>query len=144
MSAMYASRSILSIFQGVTLCAAMVLLLSACAGSGGQSLTLDTSNVPAVQYLPGEVTSLLDDLGYEVLAGTDAERLARSYDDDKMRFMARDDANIRVEIDFMLNKKLTLIHLYNISEKTPSDTTVQRYNALKLRVQQEFGVDSVD
>jgi hypothetical protein len=144
LSAMHASRSIGSAFQGITLYAAMILLLSACAGSGGLNLTLDTRHVPAVQYLPDEVISLLDDLGYEVLAGTDAERLVRSYDDDKMRFMARDDANIRVEIDFMLNKKLTLIHLYNISEKTPSDTTVQRYNALKLRVQQEFGVDSVE
>jgi len=141
---MHGIRSIGSVFQGVTLYAAMVLLLSACAGSGGQSLTLDTRHVPAVQYLPDEVTALLDDLGYEVLADTDTERPSQSFDDDKMQFKARDDTNIRVEVHFRLNKKLTRMHLYNITEKTPSVATVQRYNALKQRVQQEFGVDSVE
>lgn len=149
-------RSIESVFQCVMLYTVIVLLLSACVGSGGKNLTLDTRHVPAVQYLPGEVTSLLDDLGYEVVAETDAkspalsfdnadaERMAQSFDKYKMNFKARDDANIKVEVYFRLNEKLTRMHFYNIAEKTPSAATVQRFNKLKQRVEDEFGADSVE
>jgi hypothetical protein len=119
------------------------LLLAGCASSGGQSLTLDTRQVPAVEYLPDEVTAMLEDLGYEVMPESRAQRLAQSFDDYKLQFKARDADNIRVDVDFRLTDKLTRMHLYNANEKTPSAATLQRYNALKQRVQREFGVDSV-
>lgn len=153
---MHGIRSIQSVFQCVVLYTALILLLSACAGSGGQKLTLDTRHVPAVQYLPAEVMSLLNDLGYEVIAENDTEGLAlsfdnadaqimaHSYDNYKKNFRARDDPNIRIEVHYRLNEKLTRMRLYNIAEKTPNAVTVQqRYNLLKQRLQDEFGTDSV-
>jgi hypothetical protein len=119
-------------------------VLTACAASGGQRLTLDSRHVPAVGYLPDEVTAMLDDLGYEVMPESDAARRAQSFDDYKLQFKARDAANVRIDVDFRLTGKLTGMHLYNIDEKTPSAATLQRHNALKTRVQQEFGVDSVE
>ena len=96
--------------KGVTIAAAITVLL-ACATSGGQRLTLDTRNVPAVEYLPDEITAMLDDLGYEALPASDKQRLARTFDSDKMQFKARDDANVRVEVNFRLTEKLTGMHL---------------------------------
>jgi hypothetical protein len=155
LSVMRGIRSIESVLQCAMLYTVLVLLLSACAG-GGQKLTLDTRHVPAVQYLPAEVMALLDDLGYEVIAENDAEPLAlsfdnadaqvmaQSYDDYKKKFKARDDPNIRIEVHFRLNEKLTRMRLYNIAEETSSDATMQRYNILKQRLQDEFGTDSVE
>lgn len=155
LSVMHGIRSIESVCLCVLLYIVLVLLLSACAGSGGQKLTLDTRHVPAVQYLPEEVMSLLNDLGYVVLAENDTESLAlsfdnadaaimaQSYDDYEMKFKARDEANIRIDVYFRLNEKLTRMRLYNIAEKTSGAATVQRYNILKQRLQDEFGTDSV-
>jgi len=132
-----------SVFLGVTLYAAMVLLLSACATGGGQSLMVDTHHVPAVGYLPDEITAMLEDLGYALIPESDAERAAQNFEEYKLQFKARDEANVRVDVHFRLVDKLTGIHLYNADEKAPSAATTQRYNALKKRVEREFGVDSV-
>ncbi len=132
-----------SFFHSVTLLTAMVLLLSGCATGGIQKLVIDTSQVPAVDYLPDEVTSMLEDLGYEVIPESDAERWARNFDDYKMQFKARDAENIRVDVQFTLIDRLTRLHLYDINEKTPGAATIQRFNTLKKRVEWEFGVDSV-
>ena len=86
---------------------------------------------------------MLKDLGYEAVAEPDAERWARSFEDYKVQFKARDDATIRVDVDFKLINQLTGIHLYNTAEKTPGAATMQRYEILKKRVEWEFGVDSV-
>jgi predicted ATPase len=123
---------------------AVLLLLSGCTSSGGKSLVLDTRQVPAVENLPREVTVVMNDLGYEVIPETDAKRWARNFDDYKMRFRSRADANIRVDVDFKLVDNLTRMRLYNSDKKTPGDITAQRYDELKQRLQQEFGVDSVD
>ena len=140
---MQTMRSKGSVYQSVMLYVAMFLLVSGCASSGNQRLVIDTRQVPAIQYLPNDVTAMLEDLGYEVIPETDAAKRARTFEDYKMQFKARDEENIRVDVDFRLVDKLTRIHLYNTDEKTPGAATIQRYNALKMRVQQAFGVDSV-
>ena len=136
-------KSMLCVFQGVAFHSVMFLLVSGCATGGGTRLTIDSRDVPAIEYLPKEVTAMLKDLGYEPVSTSDAERWARNFEDYKMQFKARDDANIRVDVDFKLISQLTGIHLYNTTEKTPGAATMQRYNALKKRVEWEFGVDSV-
>ena len=132
-----------TVFQQVALYVATLLLLAACASSSGQKLVIDTRNVPAVGYLPDEVRALLEDLGYEMMPESRAERMAQSFDDYKLQFKARDADNIRVDVDFRLTEKLTGMHLYNTDETSPSSATLQRYEQLKQRVQQEFGVDSI-
>jgi len=127
----------------MTFYVAMVLLVSACSTSGGTRLTIDTRDVPAIEYVPKEVTAMLKDLGYQAVAEPDAERWARNFEDYKVQFKARDNANIMVDVDFKLINQLTGIHLYNKNEKTPGAATMQRYEILKKRVEWEFGVDSV-
>jgi len=94
-------------------------------------------------YLPDEITAMLEDLGYALIPESDAERAAQNFEAYKLQFKARDEANVRVDVHFRLVDKLTGIHLYNADEKAPSAATTQRYNALKKRVEREFGVDSV-
>jgi len=137
-------RSSGSLFRGVLLYVTMVLLVSACATAGGTRLTINSRDVPAIEYVPKEVTAMLKDLGYEVIPEPDAERWARNFEDYKIQFRAHDDENIRVDVDFKLINQLTGIHLYNAAEKTPGANTIQRYNILKKRVEWEFGVDSVN
>lgn len=86
---------------------------------------------------------MLEDLGYVLISESDAVEEKQNFDEYRMRFKARDEANIRVDVDFRLVDKLTRIHLYNTDEKVPSAATKQRYNVLKKRVQQAFGADSV-
>ena len=78
-------RSAWSCLRSVTLYAAMILLVSGCASSGGQKLVIDTREVPAVVYLPKEIKAMLEDMGYEVIPESDAKRWARKFNDYKMR-----------------------------------------------------------
>ena len=123
--------------------AAILLLVSACATSGGQSLTIDTRHVPAVEYLPDEVTAMLEDLGYTPIPDTSAERLAQSFDIYTMQFRAKDDHDVRIDVHMRLVDKITAIQLYKLNEKKPGIDTLQRYQVLKQRVESEFGVDNV-
>jgi hypothetical protein len=120
-----------------------VCLLAACGSTVSQKLTLDTRQVPAVVYLPDEIKTMMEDLGYVVVPESDTARLARSFDNYRLQLKARDAEHIRVDVDFRLADKITKMHLYNTNEKTPSAATRQRYQVLKARLQQEFGVDSV-
>ena len=60
-------ESVWPLFAVVALSALMSLWLPGCATSGGQSLMIDTHQVPAVQYMPGEITAMLEDLGYQFI-----------------------------------------------------------------------------
>ncbi len=131
------------LFQGMTTFLVMVVLLAGCATGSNQKLEIDTSRVPAVDNLPGEIRLMLEDLGYEVIPETAREKFEKTFSDYSMRFRARDVTRVRVDVQVMLVDKIARIHIYKTDEKTASAATIQRYEAIRKEAVRRFGEDSV-
>ena len=122
---------------------AVMFLLLGCAMNGRQSLMIDARHVPAIQYMPGEITTMLEDLGYKLIPNTDPVKAAERYGEYRLQFKARDAENIRIDVHIRMVDNVTGIHLYDTADKTPGAATAQRYNELKKRVELEFGAENV-
>jgi len=123
--------------------AVIVLLLSGCAMNGRQSLMIDARKVPAVQYMPQEITSMLDDLGYRVIRDPDPAKTVERYAEYRLQFRARDAETVRIDVHIRMLDNVTGVHLYNSTENKPGADTMQRFNELKKRVQLQFGAKNV-
>jgi len=107
---------------GVLVC----LWLTGCATTGDQSLMIDTRQVPAVQYMPGEITAMLEDLGYELIPDPDPVKTAERYAEYRMQFKARDAAGIRIDVHIEMVNNVTGLHLYRVGQKGPMPAKAER------------------
>ena len=136
-------ESVWPLFAVVALSALMSLWLPGCATSGGQSLMIDTRQVPAVQYMPGEITAMLEDLGYQLIPDPDPVKTVERYAEYRMQFKARDAANIRIDVHIKMASNVTGLHVYQVGEKESTVATTERYRELKKRVELQFGAENV-
>jgi hypothetical protein len=104
---------------------------------------IDTRRVPAVQYMPGEITAMLEDLGYELIPDPDPLQTAQRYAEYRMQFKARDAASARVDVHIRMVDNVTGLHLYRVGEKGSMPVTTERYRELRQRVEFQFGAENV-
>lgn len=121
----------------------MSLWVTACATNGSHSLMIDARQVPAVQYMPGEITAMLEDLGYQLIPDPDPIKSAERYAEYRLQFKARDAADIRIDVHIKMVTNVTGLHLYQRGEKEPTAETAERYRQLKKRVERQFGAENV-
>lgn len=121
----------------------MCLWLAGCATTDGQSLMIDARQVPAVQYMPGEITAMLEDLGYQLIPDPDPLKSAQRYAEYRMRFKARDAASTRIDVHIKMVNNVTGLHLYQLGENGPMPATTERYRELRSRVELHFGAEKV-
>jgi len=131
------------LFVVAALSALMYLWLPGCTTTGSQGLMIDTRQLPAVQYMPGEITAMLEDLGYQLIPDPDPVTSAERYAEYRMQFKARDDANIRIGVHIKLVSSVTGLHLYQLGEKGSTAATTERYRELRKRVEHQFGAENV-
>ena len=131
------------LFAVVPLSCLMCLWLTGCATSGGQSLMIDARQVQAVQYMPGEITAMLEDLGYQLIPDPDPLKTAERYGEYRMQFKAPDAADIRIDVHIKMVNSVTGLHLYQVVEKGSVPATVERYHELRKRVELQFGAENV-
>lgn len=104
----------------------MSFYVAGCATTAGHSLMIDARQVPAVQYMPGEITAMLEDLGYELIPDPDPVKTAERYAEYRMQFKARDAANIRIDVHIKMVNNVTSLHLYQLGEKETTAATAKR------------------
>lgn len=122
---------------------ALMVGLAGCATSKGQSLRIDTRQVPAVRYMPDEITSVLEDLGYELIVYPDPVKTVQRYDQIRIRFRARDASNTRIDVHIQLTNQVTGLHLYRVDEQGSTAASAERFRELKERVERQFGAENV-
>ena len=106
-------------------------------------MMIDARQVPAVQYMPGEITAMLEDLGYELIPDPDPLKSAERYAEYRMRFKARDAASTRIDVHIKMVNSVTGLHLYQVGEKGRMPATAERYRELRRRVEPHFGAENV-
>jgi hypothetical protein len=136
-------KSVLPCSALVALGVLMSLCFPGCATNAGQSLMIDARQVPAVQYMPGEITAMLEDLGYQLVPDPDPVKSAERYAEYRMQFKARDAASTRIDVHIKMVNNVTGLHLYQVGEKGPMPATAERYRKLRKRVELQFGAENV-
>jgi hypothetical protein len=127
----------------VALAVTVSLGIAVCATAPGHRLTIDARQVPAVQYMPGEITAMLEDLGYQLIPDPDPVKTVERYAEYRMQFKARDAADIRIDVHIKMVNRVTSLYLYAGGEKVATAATAKRYRQLRKRVEMQFGAENV-
>ena len=134
---MWSFSLVVALTVSISLCAA------GCANTSGHRLTIDARKVPAVQYMPGEITAMLEDLGYQLIPDPDPVKTAERYAEYRMQFKSRDAADIRIDVHIKMVNRVTSLYLYQLGEKEATEATAERYRQLRKRVEMQFGAENV-
>lgn len=125
-----------------------LVFMPGCASAGGKSLKIDTRHMVGVQNMRSEITSMLEDLGYEWQPVRDpvtgqpvqaAEELGQY----RMLFRARDNASVQVEVHIRNDNKTTGLHFSEVGSDQPGAVAMDYYRILKERAVLEFGADNI-
>ena len=127
----------------LTMVPLMGLGFGGCATTEGQSLRIDARQVPAVQYMPDEITSVLEDLGYQLIPDPYPATTAQRHDQIRMQFRARDASGTRIDVHIQLVSKVTGLNLYRVVEGGSRVAAPERFAELKRQVELRFGAENV-
>ncbi|MFV1973800.1 MAG: hypothetical protein ACC648_08780 [Thiohalobacterales bacterium] len=125
------------------------LLQSGCGTiTGGRTLDIDTADIEGIQYMPEEISRMMDSLGYDWLPVHDPNighpvKVAEINGQYRMLFQACDNPAIRVEAHIRIAGNHTGLHFYEAGNKNPGEPAQQRYQKLRGRLVFEFGADNV-
>jgi hypothetical protein len=125
------------------------LMLAGCMTiTGGRTLAIDTGDLESVQYMPQEISRMMDSLGYDWLPVHDPNighpvKIAEINKQYRMLFQARDNEAIRVEAHIQVAGNHTGLHFYEVGNKSLGEPAQQHYQKLKERLVLEFGADNV-
>ena len=118
-------------------------MCTACSTKGGHKLTIDARRVPAVQYMPGEITAMLEDLGYRSIPDPDPVTTAGRYGEYRMQFQAQDAKDVNIDVHIRMVDSVTRLHLYRVDGNGVTAVTAERYRELRRRVERQFGAENV-
>lgn len=116
---------------------------TACTTKAGHKLTIDARRVPAVQYMPGEITAMLEDLGYRLIPDPDPVTTAERYGEYRMQFRARDATDIKIDVHIRMVNSVTRLYLYRVGGNGSTAATAERYYELRQHVERQFGAENV-
>ena len=116
--------------------------------TGGRTLEVDTGDIEGVQYMPQEISRMLEALGYEWLPVHDPDighpvKVAEYQGQYRMLFQARDNTALRVEVHIRVAGNHTGLHFYEVDSKDLGAAARAHYRQLKQRLVLEFGADNV-
>ncbi|UCC55512.1 MAG: hypothetical protein JSU75_09105 [Gammaproteobacteria bacterium] len=116
--------------------------------TGGRTLDVDTRDLVGVQYMPQEISRMLEALGYEWLPVHDPDighpvKVAEYQGQYRMLFQARDNTAIRVEAHIRVAGNHTGLHFYEVGNRELGEAARGHYRKLKQRLVLEFGADNV-
>lgn len=125
-------------------------LLQGCSAERGATLRVETKNLIGFENRVAEFTELLKELGYRqrFLLNPDTDHydaVVERYGEHQMLFQGgdRDGSGIRVSVHIKISDGSTGIRFYEQGKRGLSQTAVHRFNALKQRVELEFGQQNV-
>jgi hypothetical protein len=130
------------------LLAAVLLLHPSWALAGERVLKIDPRHALGLQYMPDEVSTLLEDLGYAWVPVHDPEaghgvKAAKEQEQWRMQFTAAGAPGIVIDVHIRVDDSVTGLH-FRWDDGTMSDAAAaERLQQVKERAQLEFGADSV-
>ena len=92
-----------------------------------------------VQNMRSEITSMLEDLGYE----WQPVQVAEEYGQYRMLFSAADKVTVQVDVHIRKNDNITGLHFSEAGTDQPGDAAMDYYRKLRDRAVLEFGADNV-
>ena len=135
------SRTALALF-------ALFLLLPGYTAAADRILKIDPRHVEGMQNMPSEITSMLEELGYEWLPIRDPVtgqpgQVAHQFGQYRMLFRATANAAVQVEVHIRTGDNVTGLYFSGVGSDQPGDAALGYYKKLRERAELEFGADSV-
>lgn len=133
-----------SLVQHVFVLVMLPVFLSGCAAGGSRVLLLDVRDVPAnSQYMPNEITAMMEDLGYQSIADPDPVKTAERYGEYRMQYRALEDSEYRVDVHMKMVDNNSRFYFYQLGREAPDEAGERRYQELRARIEFQFGVANV-
>ncbi len=134
--------------QAVVLLGALIMCLPGYAASSDKVLKINPGDDAAIQYMPGEITAMLEDLGYEWVPVHDPAvghgvEVAQQYGQYRMQFRASDGAEITIDVHMRISDNVTGMYFHETGDEGSAVSSQGRYRKLKDRMSLEFGADNV-
>lgn len=128
--------------------ALLVLMITACAPGGGETLRIDTRQVLSVQSMPKELGRVLEALGYQWRMIADPEtgqpvKSAQKYDYYILEYQYRENTQVRIDLQIKIIDGSTRLRFYELDRQTLSPASRQLLQKLRERLEFEFGSESV-
>jgi hypothetical protein len=124
------------------------LLSLGCASGGGERIRIDMRNVAGHGYMPGEVTTMLQALGYDWVPIPDPNsrrevQTVQQNDEYRMQFEYLETRQVRIDVRIRRKDGLTRLHFHEPGSNTLSASSRALLERLQQRVVQEFGAPNV-
>ena len=125
----------------------MLVLLPVYAAGAGKILKIDPRHTVGLQDMPSEITSMLEELGYEWQPVKDPVtgqpiRVIQQHGQYRMLFRATANTSVQIDVHIRIGDNVTGLHLSGIGGEAPDDAP-DYYRELRERMELEFGADSV-
>jgi hypothetical protein len=127
---------------------ALFLLLPGYTAAADKILKIDPRHVVGMQDMPSEITSMLEDLGYERLPIRDPVtgqpvQVAEQFGQYRMLFRATANAAVQIDVHIRIGDNVTGLHFSEAGTDQPGDVALDYYHTLRERAVLEFGADKV-
>jgi hypothetical protein len=123
------------------------LLLTGCA-SPGATLHVKPRHDAGIQYAPGEISGIMEILGYRQLPVVDPDTrqpVLVATDDSEYRllFQHKENTSIRVDVHIIIGNGNIGLHLYQPDSEILDATAKQQYELLRQRLVLQYGAEHV-
>jgi hypothetical protein len=127
---------------------ALVPYVPVCAADSDKVLKITPGDDAAIQYMPGEITAMLEDLGYEWVPVHDSAvghglKVAQQNGQYRMQFRASDAAGIIIDVHMRISDNVTGLYFHDAADVRSAASLQERYRKLRERLSLEFGAENV-
>lgn len=126
----------------------LTLLSLGCASGGGERIRIDMRDVEGHGYMPGEVTAMLQALGYDWVPIPDPNsrrevQTVKQDDEYRMQFEYLETRQVRIDVRIRQKDDFTRLHFYEPGSGTLSASSRELLERLQQRIVREFGAPNV-
>lgn len=127
---------------------ALFLLQPGHTEAADRILKIDPRHVEGMQNMPSEITTMLEELGYEWLPIRDPVtgqpgKIAHQSGQYRMLFRAKAKPAVKVEVHIRIGDNVTGMYFTEVGSDEPGKAAPGYYQQLRERLVLEFGEDSV-
>ena len=124
-----------------------MLFLAGCATQSGHILKVNPGDVKALQYMPDEISDVLEELGYSWVPLVDPEtkrqvKMTSVYEEYRMRYQ-NPDQGIMIDVHIRNRDNVTGLHLKQTGKSGDGRSLNEQFQRLKQHLQAVFGQENV-
>lgn len=124
-----------------------VLFLAGCATQSGHILKVNPGDVKALQYMPDEISDVLEELGYSWVPLVDREtgrlvKMTSVYEEYRMRYQ-NPDQSVMIDVHIRNRDNVTGLHLKQTGNTGDGKSLNEQFQRLKRHLQEVFGQENV-